>query len=1582
MPIEQTVVWTALPNGTAVSGTAISDPIARLSVFVSPRLKQSSSDGDTLAPFVDFLDWPETVKNISRFAVVFDTGETIEARLVDPSPLQSNLWKALFDEDTFVRPFSFNDYTNQLVISYPAQLVMGHIKQMYQTVGVQSFRGLPPKYVYRGETLPDELQGWLEDVGTPWDARRARALRQVIFDTQQQSTSVGLITSPAVAPTPANRRAAFQKMLLFHSPFVDPNSNELDFVAPPNPPPLPETEDDFKETIDFHQAIASLGDYPPIMRRLGLVLDLEILQSDIPPNATRVQVVPAWMSALGIDHTDQSNWTAFLRENGRFAAASRTPDTPLVDDGLLTLNPNRYSLMQVDVDGAAVKANQFAVSLNHESELSSDDTPEETGVPALRSAGLSLLENGLENQLIAHFAQTKRLNQQLEGGAPPILFAEDLVRGYRVDVWNSLDNQWRSLCLRVGEYLFVDNNTKISDLADEGFTQMGMTSAAEPEEGSPPVNDDVKAHESLFRWDGWSLVAPRPGKVINRSEDPDDPPEIPDNEPLTPFHLKTTFKPADFSLPKLRFGAGYRLRVRVADIAGNGTTLESAPETHTIPTPDDPPVRYLRFEPVDVPQLAPRQPLTDNAGESLGRLVIRSFNNLPDKDGQMTAETAERHVAPPRTSQLMLETHGAFDGEDGRLRDENAIYNFIANRDKPVDPDDTAEPVVPAKQMVVNYLPEPLAVGAALRNLPGTSEETLGDIDALQQLRYALLPDVDPRPGSATRIPYADTHAVPEGLLALYTFTEGEGDTVHDVSGHGQPLDLTIEDETAVSWGEGTLSVNDPTVIVSRQGAFKINTAIRSRRAMTVEAWITPKTVDQEGPARIVTSSFNPSHRNFTLGHGRWDAQPKDVFDARLRTTNTGINGVPSITTLAGTVLPQLMHVVYTRDRDGNARIYVDGTEQASGVDTGNLTNWNGGYKLALANEITGDRPWLGTYHLVAIYDRDFSAEEVEAHCAHGPSLPLERIPLLDWLQAIRPFRLLLSEGANVPDWDAVDRVLNITLPKADIWTGPLSSYMLADDLKLMGVWHWLREYVNGLTADPSRTVEQLEQIACELAEMVQFAIEGGHWMLTPARDLTLVHAVQQPLGHPEFHELVANRQAGATGTHFAGTLHIHGKSSAKIDLMARWEEPVDPLDEPGPIWQANEAHVEEVPLKTLNGGAIVVPVNPAPNPNDFVSTITLGEYDPDEDALNFVAVLGGLPRSPLHVFGDTKHRMVQYKAIASSRFREYFIADEITGGFARESEEMLVDVPSSERPLPPRLVYVIPAYGWQRQTTTNMIASKRQGGTLRIYMERPWYSSGQGELLGVVLSRDTTLSNQQREAQKAFITQWGQDPIWGSNQGGFPHPRRNLPSASSFTNKVTTGNNLLLPELDDNVNVAAHNVAYDADRQLWYCDVEIDPGDAYMPFIRLALARYQPSSVGGKHLSSVVLADFAQLAPDRAAILTFDPYLPGVLNLTVSGFTYTSTALMNTEVQPDRSRVEVDVEVRHPDIGGDLGWMAADDTAVIVQTEGTEGNILWRGTITLPEERDPDQYRLVIREYEALAGQEPRLVYADILSL
>ena len=58
-------------------------------------------------------------------------------------------------------------------------------------------------------------------------------------------------------------------------------------------------------------------------------------------------------------------------------------------------------------------------------------------------------------------------------------------------------------------------------------------------------------------------------------------------------------------------------------------------------------------------------------------------------------------------------------------------------------------------------------------------------------------------------------------------------------------------------------------------------------------------------------------------------------------------------------------------------------------------------------------------------------------------------------------------------------------------------------------------------------------------------------------------------------------------------------------------------------------------------------------------------------------------------------------------------------------------------------------------------------------------------------------------------------------------------------------------------------------ERGLWYCDIDIDAGTSYFPFVRLGLARYQPLSIPGVHLSRVVTPRWAQLLPSGAASMT-----------------------------------------------------------------------------------------------------------------
>ena len=241
-------------------------------------------------------------------------------------------------------------------------------------------------------------------------------------------------------------------------------------------------------------------------------------------------------------------------------------------------------------------------------------------------------------------------------------------------------------------------------------------------------------------------------------------------------------------------------------------------------------------------------------------------------------------------------------------------------------------------------------------------------------------------PPTATAAPPTDTPAVArvtDGLQALYTFNEGQGTVVRDVSGVSG-LDLTISDPENVSWIPGGLSIVSATIVGSAEPATALIEAVRRSNAITVEAWIKSSEINQTGPARIVTISADQLNRNVTLGQGMANDQP-NLYNVRLRTTATDENGQPALSTPPGAVSLALTHVVYTRDSDGAARIYVDGELAVGGSVAGDLSNWSSDYRLALGNELTEDRPWLGEYFLVAVYNRALSQEEVRQNFQTGP---------------------------------------------------------------------------------------------------------------------------------------------------------------------------------------------------------------------------------------------------------------------------------------------------------------------------------------------------------------------------------------------------------------------------------------------------------------------------------------------------------------------------------------------------------------------------------------------------------------------
>jgi hypothetical protein len=242
---------------------------------------------------------------------------------------------------------------------------------------------------------------------------------------------------------------------------------------------------------------------------------------------------------------------------------------------------------------------------------------------------------------------------------------------------------------------------------------------------------------------------------------------------------------------------------------------------------------------------------------------------------------------------------------------------------------------------------------------------------------------------------------VTDGLVVLYTFNEGRGNKVHDVSGVGTPLDLTIEDQTRVRWGDNFLETTGVNHIETDGPATKIIQTSMSTNELTVEGWIKTSDITQNGPARIITCSLDASDRNFTLGQGQY-GQGGDRLEMRYRTdiNPSNPNAVIAVNTDRGTLTEALTHVVFTRNSDWEVFGYVnnvplDLTGGVISVD-GDFSTWDDTYKFGIGNEVSAARAWLGQFHLVAVYSRALSAKEVSQNYNAGPFLGQDTI-IVDW---------------------------------------------------------------------------------------------------------------------------------------------------------------------------------------------------------------------------------------------------------------------------------------------------------------------------------------------------------------------------------------------------------------------------------------------------------------------------------------------------------------------------------------------------------------------------------------------------------
>ena len=172
-------------------------------------------------------------------------------------------------------------------------------------------------------------------------------------------------------------------------------------------------------------------------------------------------------------------------------------------------------------------------------------------------------------------------------------------------------------------------------------------------------------------------------------------------------------------------------------------------------------------------------------------------------------------------------------------------------------------------------------------------------------------------------------------------------------------------------------------------GAFEIRMLARSS---------TPK---QSGPARLLTVSSDPYNRNVTLG------QEGDDLVVRLRTSETDLNGIPEHVVAGVFAEPRWISLSLHVGAQGMVVEIGGDSRLRRDLPGGGLSTWDTAYELALGNELTGDRPWLGTIAQATVVGGGTEVDYLQPEALTLPPL------LRRWHQEPRA---LTMEGTNARD--------------------------------------------------------------------------------------------------------------------------------------------------------------------------------------------------------------------------------------------------------------------------------------------------------------------------------------------------------------------------------------------------------------------------------------------------------------------------------------------------------------------------------------------------------------------------------------
>lgn len=1518
---------------TALPYSCGQDAEFHVSLFVSPDLLGDANAA--LRDFTYFPSWAKVVKEASEIKLFDQTGQIDCEAILDP--IDPELWVACFPGDTPVTGREMPDWSDRYWRSFDATAVhdsakLIHLLTVLADPAVPPEPALAPANRIIGRRTRSGRQGHIDETTL------TAALDE---ELGEGSATPGEFSPRAIEGRIAATEDATDRLLLnlhrVRRYYERPEAQTGEYRERPLPDAVSQPPE--RKIPDFHERMALVGDHGPLLRMLGLVIDLRVGD---PQRLRSSEYLSAQVVVDGDPAPCQSMRTACRTAGDDLVSVA---GTQLWSDERLRIGDNElFSLLELDVDGSALKLERYLWGVPRLVEARRNGDPVHAATPALRSTGLTVVHRSRAANSKDRVQQQRDLQVSVDQGQMVTLRTEDVTRGFRVEVWDDSAGTWSSLHGRRVDVEVDGFGVVINDLRSDGFIQGTAANETAGAKESP-----IHVHEALFGWEGWSLSVPKPGKRVrheNGHEIVEDQDANPD--PLTPIRIRPRIEPG--TLPRLRYGRSYAFRAWAVDLAGNV-------RPHDLnPTPLEPRASAA-LQAALAPLMTPVSALAGAAD------LIATFR------GEAAAGVLEQSATDPRsdpngTGGVQLNVDSSAESLLGPIGAHLGPEVSTSALERLVDRRSVGETISGhASNSATNTRSS--AITGVFRDLLVDPEQRISASAAatpIERIAEAV------NPGDATVLEPNTLAALAETVSPIRPFLRWEPI---------QPPAVVPRDKYSAGESLRHVVIRSGVTQDSETLAISVTAPIDYATAM---AGLDYRATSERHLAPPKTSQVQAElHGAFDHAIGSPDP------DARRRALAVSLR---ESGTFYDEEIPRL--------DDPNAFDHQPGVrlEHEPSVETADLVT------LADLHDDPGSAPAPGQYvvhdvdQLVLPYLPDVPVKGISAvfpEAGTDRRIPFPwvtegfKAPFAgDW-PALEPIRLVL-EDSNTLTGALSENVLHMGLPpgeKLDIY---LSCFLDSADLDNFGLWMALPDHI--------RTN----------ADLLAATADGWLWGFTPSERITLVHAVPRPIEAPRPTKIRSIRAKGSVESILLGAVDVHGPSTQSLTAHARWSEPVDDL--------------------TL----------PAPETHQTYSTAFTVQIGESED----LAILGGLDSSsdvphvgPITMhknvqhFGDTRHRIVTYRFRAQTRFREYFDAAALTGSTAAATSvepglpdpasvddgqsvvgpEVVVSIPSSARPAAPIVHSVIPLFRWSdiAEAHQPMAVRRMRRAGVRIYLERGWFSSGAGELLGVLVG-----ANGADPGEVPYVSQWGQDPLWDSTalnrtmsmqlvdlltvSGLDDRPGDAQPLAPPVTLPLTA-----VPG-EPQVSVLGYEPQFNETRGLWFVDVAINPGDAFWPFVRLAVARYQPDSLPGCHLSAPVRCDFVQLPPERTLSVSRTDSRSVRVVLSGPVGQRSDAAVLGAMVQPRGSfadlishnrRVVASLQQRDPSIGGDLGWKTQATAVLAVRGHGADdAEASWVGSVESPVDLpliqpgvDPvlgRDWRVHVEEWEGLPGDPAPIPTAD----